>query len=464
MGFIDRLRALTGRKQVEGSNRGPFTLFGEFGNPFSITPITDGWQQNLGTITQRNLIVAAIRNAYAFSLASSGIDHIRHADNGGIEVLTKTVAYRVLKYPNAYQNQIDFISMIVSCLIYHGNFYAYVVRNDRNEISELHPVPPTKQRAFVDDTGALWYDMGGHFSDMRASGPENYLPARDVLHVKLSSHRTLLEGESPVADAGYAIALNAAVGHGLNAFHQNMARPSGILSTVMPLTKDQMKALREAFDEQAAGFKQGRVPILGGGMKWEPMGITAADSQVIDTYKLTVLDLCRLFRIPPQVLGLDVVGAASSPEVLFNTWRATGLLFFAEAIERALERTFRMGPGDGSEARLRDDEFRFDFNNLTRADTKSTIEGLATGVQNGIFSPNEARAKLGLPSVPHGDEPRVQAQNVPLSAVNVIPSNPTAPAAPVAPPSPEETEDDDMDDETAKAVAVAMIAKAVRHA
>jgi HK97 family phage portal protein len=463
MGLLARLRAFTSRKQMEGSNRGPFTLFGEFGNPFPITPITDGWQQNLGTVTQRNLIVAAIRNAYAFSLASSGIDHIRHAENGGIEVMTKTVAYRVLKYPNAYQNQIDFISMIVSCLIYHGNFYAYVVRNDRNEIAELHPVPPNRQRAFVDDTGALWYDMGGNFPEMRSS-PDSYLPAREVLHVKLSSHRSLLEGESPIADAGYAIALNAAVGHGLNAFHHNMARPSGILSTDIPLTKDQMKALREAFDEQAQGFKQGRVPILGGGLKWEPMGITAADSHVIETYKLTVLDLCRLFRIPPQVLGLDVVGAASSPEVLFNTWRATGLLFFAEAIERALERTFRMGPGDGAEARLRDDEFRFDFNNLTRADTKATIEGLATGVQNGIYSPNEARAKLGLPAVPHGESPRVQAQNVRLEDAMPAPSAPAAPVAPAAPQAAEEPEDEDMDDDTAKAVAVAMIAKAVRNA
>jgi HK97 family phage portal protein len=459
MGMLDRLRGLIRPKaalQVEGSHRGPFTLFGELGNPFSISPITDGWQQNLGTANSRNLIVAAIRNAYAFSLASSGIDHIRHGDDGGIEVMTSTVGYRVLKYPNAYQNQIDFVSMIVSCLIYHGNFYAYVVRNDRNEIAELHPVPANKRRAFVDETGALWYDMGGDFPDMRIE-PANFMPAREVLHVKLSSHRSLLEGESPIADAGYCIGLNNAVGHGLNAFHQNMARPSGILSTEIPLTKDQMKALREAFDEQAQGFKQGRVPILGGGLKWHPMSITAADSEVIETYNLTVLDLCRLFRIPPQILGLDVVGAASSPETLFNTWRSTGLLFFAETIERALERTFRMGPGDGASSRKRDDEFRFDFNNLTRADAKSTVETLAHGVQNGIFSPNEARAKMGLPAVKDGESPRVQAQNVRLEDAKPAASAPSAPVGPVTPdPEPEQ-----MDEESAKLLAAALIEKAI---
>lgn len=443
------------KKSGEAQNRGPFTLFGELGSPFQVSPISDGWQQNLGTVMQRNLIVAAIRNAYAFSLSSSGIDHIRKMEGGGVEVLTTTVAYRVLKYPNRYQNQIDFISMMVSSLIYYGNFYAYVVRNDRNEIFELHPVPAGKQRAFVDETGALWYDMGGSFQGMRIE-PTDFFPARDVLHVKLSAHRTILEGESPISDAGYAIGLNQAVGAGLAAFHANMARPSGILSTEMPLTKDQMKSLREAFDEQSQGFRQGRVPILGGGLKWNPMGITAADSEVIDTYKLTVLDLCRLFRIPPQVLGLDVVGAASSPEVLFNTWRATGLLFFAEAIERALERTFGMDAGN---------EFRFDFTNLARADTKSTIDALAVAVQNGLYSPNEGREKLGLPPVPFGDSPRVQAQNVRLEDAVPAPSAPAAPVAPVTPAATtQEPEDDEMDDDTAKAVAVAMIAKAVRHA
>jgi HK97 family phage portal protein len=451
--LVSRVFSRFSRKS-EGQSRGPFTLFGEFASPFQISPITDGWQQNLGTLTQRNLIVAAIRNAYAFSLASSGIDHIRRMPGGGVETLTNTVAYRVLKYPNRYQNQIDFVSMMVSSLIYHGNFYALVVRNDRREITELHPVPAQRNRAFVDDTGALWYNMDGDFSEIRRSDPSAYVPARDVLHVKLSSHRTLLEGESPISDAGYAIGLNNAVGKGLSAFHENMARPSGVLSTEMPLTKDQMKALREAFDEQAAGFRQGKVPILGGGLKWEPMGITAADSQVIDTYKLTVLDLCRLFRIPPQVLGLDVVGAASSPEVLFNTWRATGLLFFAEAIERALERTFAMDS---------ENEFRFDFTNLARADTKATIDALATAVQNGIYSPNEARERMGLAPVQFGESPRVQAQNVRLEDAVPAPSAPAAPVAPAAPAA-DEPEDEDMDDETAKALAVAMIAKAVRHA
>jgi hypothetical protein len=61
------------------------------------------------------------------------------------------------------------------------------------------------------------------------------------------------------------------------------------------------------------------------------------------------------------------------------------------------------------------------------------LEALARGTQSGIFSANEARAMEDLDAVPFGDEPRTQAQNIPLSAAGQIPSAPVPPSAPAAP-------------------------------
>jgi hypothetical protein len=178
MGLLARLKSAFSGSH-EGQPRGPFTLVGEFGTHFGVGPLEDGWQRNLRGSHDRNLVVAAIRNAYAYSLSSSGLDHVRTQEDGGLELLTSSAVYRVLRYPNAYQTQVDFVSMLVSCLIYHGNFYAYARRNDRNEIVELHPVPPGKQRAFVDETGALWYDVSGTF-DRGPKDPQAYFPAREL--------------------------------------------------------------------------------------------------------------------------------------------------------------------------------------------------------------------------------------------------------------------------------------------
>ena len=72
-----------------------------------------------------------------------------------------------------------------------------------------------------------------------------------------------------------------------------------------------------------------------------------------------------------------------------------------------------------------------DTDALLRTDFKTRIEALARGVQTGIFSPNEARRREGLPAVANGDEPRVQQQQVGLSwgGFDFQPPAPQAPRA-----------------------------------
>ena len=97
-------------------------------------------------------------------------------------------------------------------------------------------------------------------------------------------------------------------------------------------------------------------------------------------------------------------------------------------IEQAFDRLFNLRgePEDYTE---------FDTAALLRSAWKDRIEALARGVQSGVFAPNEARNMEGLDSVPYGDEPRTQAQVVPLSAAGSIPTAPgpaVSPSAPVA--------------------------------
>jgi hypothetical protein len=70
---------------------------------------------------------------------------------------------------------------------------------------------------------------------------------------------------------------------------------------------------------------------------------------------------------------------------------------------------------------------------LLRSAFKDRIEGLVRGVQGGVYSPNEARNEEGLDDVKFGEEPRVQAQVVPLSAASGIPTAPTSPGPHGAP-------------------------------
>jgi hypothetical protein len=124
------------------------------------------------------------------------------------------------------------------------------------------------------------------------------------------------------------------------------------------------------------------------------------------------------------------LGLATTPatltETLMQFWLATGLGFCLNHVEQSFDQLFGL---EGEP----DDYTEFDTAALLRSAQKDRIEALVRGVQGGVYSPNEARNSEGLDSVPFGDEPRVQAQVVGLSAAGAIPAAPTAPAAPAAP-------------------------------
>ena len=198
-----------------------------------------------------------------------------------------------------------------------------------------------------------------------------------------------------------------------------------MLSTDLVLSRDEVQQLRDRWLEQSKGLHQGGVPVLTAGLKVIPWTTPARDAQLAELAKISHEQIAHAFRVPLQLLSLG--GAPfSSTETLMSFWLASGLGFTLNHVEQSFDKLF--GLRGGSE------EFcEFDTAALLRSAQKDRIEALARSVQGGIFSPNEARAAEDLDAVPYGDEPRVQAQVIPLSAAGSIPSAPT-PAVPSSAP------------------------------
>jgi HK97 family phage portal protein len=259
-------------------------------------------------------------------------------------------------------------------------------------------------------------------------GDQLIVPARDCLHIKLHSNRRYprpLIGESPLVAALSDIALGDALAQQQIQFLLNQARPSAVLSTDLILDKEQVQALRDRWSEQSKGLHQGGVPILTAGLRVIPWTVPARDAQLVELGKLSAEKICYAFGIPLMLLGLGGAPLGST-EALMQFWLSTGLGFALNAVEQSLDKLFglRGEPEEYTE---------LDTSVLLRAQQKDRIEALARGVQTAIYSPNEARAMENLDAVPFGDEPRVQAQQVMLSAAGSIPTAPVPPSAPAAP-------------------------------
>lgn len=376
------------------------------------------WQKNYQPhVSDANSTVNGCVDAYAQTIASIPIRHLRRNSKGGKDVVDGSAFNRLMKKPNAYQTRSDLNLNMIRNLLFTGNAYLLGVRGPRNDFAELHLMPSTGSAAYIEpETKTIFYGFGAN----PLVGDLTYLvPQRDVLHLRLHCPHDPLTGVSPIVNAALAISSNnALLGHQAT-FFNNMSRPSGFISTDQVLQKDQLLQLRAAWHEQSQNLNSGGVPVLAAGMKFQSLSLTSEDAQLVEAYHMTVEDIARAFRIPLPLIGDLRNSTYNNVEQLISSWLATGLGFLLEHIELSYSNFFALDDTDCIES---------DTKSLLRTDLAGRIDALTKGISGGLYSINEARRQEGLPSVEFGDEPRVQAQVVPLSAIEIPPSaqTPTA--------------------------------------
>jgi HK97 family phage portal protein len=398
-------------KAAEGQpRRGPFHL-----------PLTGGWlsaeagqylnwfQMGFSPMSgERSAVVERCISLYAQTIASLPGTHWRANNRGGRTRVQNSALSRILHRPNEYETASSFMLNAVRSLYLDGNCFALALRNERFEIAELHLMnsrqsSPLVVRSAVDENDAeIFYRLSGNavieqrFANLKDGlrAGQLLVPARDVLHIRLNaSHANPwpLVGEPPLVAAMADVAMSSAFAEQQINFLKNQARPSAVLSTDMVLDRDQVQALRDRWNEQAKGLRQGGTPILSGGLKVQPWATPAKDAQLAELMKMSDERICWAFGIPLQLLGLANTPATST-ESLMRFWLATGLGFALNHVEQSFDRLFNL---EGEP----DDYVEFSTEALLRSDPKDRIEMLARAVQGGIYSPNEARAAEGLDAV-----------------------------------------------------------------
>lgn len=417
MGALARLFGLKA-KSSEGLPRpGPYLLDGGW---LSATAgkFMNWWQlgYSLRPNGETGAMVEACVSAYAQTVAMCPGDHWLSTGDGGRERVTTSALSRIIRRPNDYQSMSDFLLNLTRRLYSNGEAFAYAVRNERNEITELHWMRDGFPAVGAD--GSIFYRLSGNEVAEGRFDMYGPIPARDVLHVRLHTPRHPLKGESPILAAALELQMSGAALTQQVAFYLNQARPSFMLETDQKLTTTEAKDLRQRWNEQTQGEHAGGTPILSWGLKAKPVTTgSGADAQLAEMMKLSEQNVALAFRMPLQILGIGGTPFAST-EALMSSWKAMGLGFCLNHIEEAFGLLFRLRG-------FPDEYIEFDTNALLRSSFKEMIEALSKGTQR-VFTINEARQYLDKPSKPGGDELLVQMQDIPLSMAGQKPE-PTSP-------------------------------------
>ena len=461
MKIIDRIKSFFGgpyNGAQEGTWRGPFYGLGEYGNHFLMSPVDDGWQRHLNVNGAQDAVPAvnAAGSAYARAVSTCRVGHYIIQPNGEHKKQNSGAIAELLRNPNDYETFPQYIYNTVAEMMFKGASLSVIIQNERAEPAALHRITYGNWQPYIDpETGAVFYGVSNSGNPLIVSELEYMVPARNAIHYRQYTPRHPLHGESAIKAAAIAIGINVALSQSQVAFFSQMRRASGILSTDQQLTKDQMKQLRAAFDQQSQHMKQGGIPILHSGFKFQQLSITSEDAELIAAQRMSIEDIARAFGVPLPIIGDLSKATLNNAETLINHWLSLGLGSLLENFERTFDKSFRFDALNRIE---------FDTAPLLRADFTARIDGLTKAIQGGLVTVNEARRREGLAAVEFGDEPMLQAQMVPISyaaqqqaAPAVVPPAQTQPNEPGD--DEPEADEPEADEEITRALVHSMLVK-----
>jgi HK97 family phage portal protein len=313
--------------------------------------------------------------------------------------------------PNAEMTAVEFWEPMVGAVLLWGNAYAQIIRSGRRVIA-LIPLRPDRVQTRRNEDGSLTYLYAW-------MGTSAELSEDEVFHLKGFSLDGIV-GISVIAQGRQALATAIAADRASGNFFRNGMRPSGVLTAPTYLTPEQRKRKQEWIDEYSGAINNGRVPLLEGGWKLESLSIPPEDAQLLSSRQFDIEELCRLFHVPPPMIGHTQSATA------WGSGLEQMLLWFLQfCLRPQLKRIeARIGKSLIDPGERRTVYAEFNVEGLLRADGKTRATLYATMVDHGLKTRNEIRALENDPPMPGGDDLTVNAALVPLKNLGKQPKPP----------------------------------------
>jgi phage portal protein BeeE len=191
-------------------------------------------------------------------------------------------------------------------------------------------------------------------------------------------------------------------------FFRNGQQPSGILTAPGAITKETAERLKTAWKTNNGGENYGNIAVVGDGLKYEPMAMTANDSQLIEQLKLSGEVVCSAFGVPPYMAQIGSAPNHNSAETMILQYYSQCLQSHIEQMELCLGEGLDLEDGLGIE---------FSLDSLLRMDTPTKHKTMTDSIKGGLLTPNEGRRRIDMPPLEGGDSIYMQQQNYSLEAL-----------------------------------------------
>lgn len=357
-----------------------------FGSTYSFFfgSTSSGKTVNERTAMQTTAVYACVR-ILAETIASLPLHTYMNTGSGKEKARGHPIYYLLSDSPNPEMTSFVFRETLMGHLLLWGNSYSQIIRNGHGKVVALYPLLPDKMKVGRSENGEIYYLY-------TSEGKEYLLRNTEVLHIPGLGFDGLI-GYSPIAMAKNAIGMALATEEYGAKFFANGANPGGVLEHP-GVVKDPHR-IRDSWNQVYQGTSNAhRVAVLEEGMKFSPIGIPPEQAQFLETRKYQTEEICRIFRVPPHLVG-DLERAT------FSNIEHQSISFVVHTIRPWLVRIEQsINKALFTEKEKEKYFVSFLVEGLLRGDYESRMRGYSIGIQNGFMSPNDVRSLENMNPIP----------------------------------------------------------------
>jgi len=366
--------------------------------------------------------------------------------------------------PNEHLSTTDWMERIVCELILRGEHISIIHGRQGVEITSIEPVHPDDiiklEVKFVGGRRLLVY----HIRDKETRAVKIY-SQEEILHIRgLQIGDQRYRGSSVIQHAVASFGIGLAADNFAASTFKNQGIPAGILEYPEGLDEDEIKNITESWQKTYGGSDNaGKIAIIEQGLKYQKIGLTPADTQLLDTRKFTGIQLCGLLRVPPHKVAIMDKATWGNIEHQNIEFATDCIRPWAVKIERGLGQLYRyLGIATSRTDSL---YVKIVTEGLYRGDINTRYSSYAVGRQWGWLSANDVREKEDMnPIGVEGDIYLVPLNMVPADKIDEVVAKPdptTDPAATDKKPDPNVDDTPDPVDQQNSAPTIAEAREAI---
>lgn len=368
-----------------------------------------GYNVSASTALKVAVVIRCV-DVVAKTMASLGC-HLQKETSEGKTKATNHALYKMLRMlPNPKTTSYEFWHMYIVNLMLSWGAFAKIERDQNGFIKALWNIPTCRV-----------------FQNWNAITIENYI---DVTYSN-GKYERLYEGqymytpgfrfqdemlpEDAIKIAGDVLGLTMALNGYAKDFFENGSNMGGFVEYPAAINAPAFNKFKEDWQKTYGGvMNQHKWAILEGGFKINKMDSNPKDAQALDSRKMQIEEVCRIFGVPPhKVFDLD--------KMTFNNVEQINIEYVQECLNPMAERVEQTIYKDLLNTKeQRNLSANFDTNRMLKGDIAARTSYYHNARQDGWMNANEIRDLEGMNRIPKeegGDVYAVNGNLIPLSSV-----------------------------------------------